>query len=394
MEEVKFTRKELFDLVWSTPMSRIAKKYEISDTGLRKLCKRHDIPVPLLGYWQKVAHGKKVTAAKFNERNNNDQEKISLRLRDPSEVKTVAPRATAESYVGIDFNVPKELTEPDDLIILAQKVLRDKIKETQRRNPSYKSHIYCREGVSMEISASVVDRALCFMNALIKILKKRGHKIESKHVIIGAQRIEISLREKTSRITIDEKPSWNTYDYVPNGKLCLKTNIWRHKEWSDKKLSLEEQLPQILQELEEAAEKMRLEQIAYEKRRREEERLTELRRLHEAREDKELKALQGLMSDAMRWQQMTMLRNYISDMESLAKSKGHLDDKMQQWITWAKEKADWFDPSINLHDELLTRVDKHTLKMKRTDAYDFSYFYEQSREKEYNFWQSNWWNRR
>ena len=152
-------------------------------------------------------------------------------------------------------------------------------------------------------------------------------------------------------------------------------------------------MPQILQELEEAAEKMRLEQIAREERRREEERLAELRRQHEAREDKELKALQRLMSDAMRWQQMTMLRNYIADMKSLAKSKGHLDDRMQQWITWSKEKADWFDPSINLHDELLTRVDKHTLKMKRTESYNFSYFYEQSREKEYNFWQSNWWNR-
>jgi hypothetical protein len=326
---------------------------------------------------------KKVTAAKFNERNNNDQEKISLRLRDPSEVKTIAPIATAESYVGIDFKVPKELTEPDHLIVQAQKVLRDEIKEIQRRNPSYKRHLYCREGVSMEISTSVVDRALCFMNALIKILKKRGHKIETNHrtsVIIGAQRIEISLREKTSRVTIDEKSSWNTYDYVPNGKLCLKTNIWRHKEWSDKKLSLEEQLPQILQELEEAAEKTRLEQIAYEERRREEERLAELRRQREAREDKELKALQGLMSDAMRWHQMTMLRNYISDMEGLAKSKGNLDNNMTNWLAWAKEKADWFDPSINLHDELLTRVDKHTLKMKGTEFNNFSYFYEQSRE--------------
>ena len=125
MEEIKFTRKELYDLVWSTPMLRIAKKYEISDTGLRKLCKRHDIPVPLVGHWQKVAHGKKVLVAKFKER-DNDQEKIRLRIRDSSENKTVVPRATPESYVGIDFNVPKELTQPDGLITLTQKILRDR----------------------------------------------------------------------------------------------------------------------------------------------------------------------------------------------------------------------------------------------------------------------------
>lgn len=36
MEKVTLTRKELYDLVWSTPMTAIAKKYLISDVGLQK----------------------------------------------------------------------------------------------------------------------------------------------------------------------------------------------------------------------------------------------------------------------------------------------------------------------------------------------------------------------
>ena len=36
MEQVKLTRKELYDLVWAEPLSRLAKKYKISDNGLRK----------------------------------------------------------------------------------------------------------------------------------------------------------------------------------------------------------------------------------------------------------------------------------------------------------------------------------------------------------------------
>lgn len=40
MEQVTLTRKELYDLVWAQPLSRLAKKYRISDNGLRKICKR------------------------------------------------------------------------------------------------------------------------------------------------------------------------------------------------------------------------------------------------------------------------------------------------------------------------------------------------------------------
>ena len=47
--EVKtITRKQLYDKVWSTPMTAIAKEYGLSDVGMAKLCKRHEIPRPPL----------------------------------------------------------------------------------------------------------------------------------------------------------------------------------------------------------------------------------------------------------------------------------------------------------------------------------------------------------
>ncbi len=36
---MKFIRKELYDLVWSDPLTSIAKKFETSDYDLRKLVK-------------------------------------------------------------------------------------------------------------------------------------------------------------------------------------------------------------------------------------------------------------------------------------------------------------------------------------------------------------------
>lgn len=60
-----FIRKQLYDLVWSKPLTQLAKEYAISDTGLRKICKKHNIPLPKLGYWQKIQHGKKSMSLNF-----------------------------------------------------------------------------------------------------------------------------------------------------------------------------------------------------------------------------------------------------------------------------------------------------------------------------------------
>jgi len=53
MKEVKFTRQELYDLVWTESMLTLAKKYDISDVGLRKKCNKLEIPIPNAGYWAK-----------------------------------------------------------------------------------------------------------------------------------------------------------------------------------------------------------------------------------------------------------------------------------------------------------------------------------------------------
>jgi len=45
------TRDELYQLVWSEPIQKIAPTFNISDRGLGKLCERHGIPVPPRGWW-------------------------------------------------------------------------------------------------------------------------------------------------------------------------------------------------------------------------------------------------------------------------------------------------------------------------------------------------------
>lgn len=55
-----FTRQEFYDLVWSKPMTHLAKEFALSDVALHKICRKHGIPNPPLGWWAKKAAGKAV----------------------------------------------------------------------------------------------------------------------------------------------------------------------------------------------------------------------------------------------------------------------------------------------------------------------------------------------
>lgn len=48
---VDITRQELYDLVWSMPMIHAAKKFDISDVMLGRICEERYVPRPPRGYW-------------------------------------------------------------------------------------------------------------------------------------------------------------------------------------------------------------------------------------------------------------------------------------------------------------------------------------------------------
>lgn len=56
----KFQRQALYEEVWQQPLSTLGPKYDLSDNGLRKICKRLEIPLPPRGYWARKAAGQLV----------------------------------------------------------------------------------------------------------------------------------------------------------------------------------------------------------------------------------------------------------------------------------------------------------------------------------------------
>lgn len=58
---MKMTREQLHDLVWSVPMTEIARQSGVRDQHIARACDGADVARPRAGYWQKVEHGKSVT---------------------------------------------------------------------------------------------------------------------------------------------------------------------------------------------------------------------------------------------------------------------------------------------------------------------------------------------
>lgn len=57
-----FKREELYELVWTAPVSEVARTLSVSDVGLAKLCRRAAIPIPSRGYWARVESGQHIGA--------------------------------------------------------------------------------------------------------------------------------------------------------------------------------------------------------------------------------------------------------------------------------------------------------------------------------------------
>ena len=112
----KLTREELYTLVWDRPMTKLAKEFGLSDVALHKICRKHDIPTPPLGYWAKKAHGKPVTNTPLPKaRGANSQYHIVIREGAGSAESEAAAMARARVHrviVGQPEQEPDEAGDP------------------------------------------------------------------------------------------------------------------------------------------------------------------------------------------------------------------------------------------------------------------------------------------
>ncbi len=211
------------------------------------------------------------------------------------------------------------------------------------------------------------------MDAFIKVLKARGNSVKveyhTTYAIIENERFEIGLREKSNR-SIVKQGSWDRTIYTPSGSLIFKIDEYPRREWKDGKLLLEDRLVEIIEYLEQKAKERIKRKIKWQKEEEVRQERERIQRELEARQEKEIAGFKSLLQDARRWKEVKLLREYIADLKSGSTFKTNHPEAHEAWIKWAEEKADWYDPQINLADELMNNVDKETLTLRKKSIYN------------------------
>jgi len=350
MEKEYLTRKEFYELIWSEPLSKLAKKYAISDNGLRKICIKYKIPIPFNGYWQKLKFNKPVKPEKLSAY-TMDKDAIELTLRDKDTPLNldVSPETLLVRQIKGDPNtpltVPDELLEPHPLI----KESKRHWAEAKRRKNDYdhKNQFAC---LSIYVENDTQPRALRFFDTLIKLLEYRGHKVivrqSATYAVIGTIELNLTLRESSNRV-FNTEGRWRTSNLIPNGKLHLKTgkHSW-DKQWLENKNGLESMLAKIVARLELDAEKETkwLEDCRLSSIKRQEDEKVRLEA--EALRKAEQQRIDELVLQSEQYEKAQRIRRLVSAAQQQMEVKGRTTPEFSEWVKWAYEKADNFDPLI------------------------------------------------
>ena len=369
-QERKIRRKELYEEVWTLPVTKLAKRYGLSDVGFAKICKKYNIPRPPRGYWARRQAGEKVKRTPLPS-GKDELITISTNRYNTRNIEDVTmTEISFESAEANQIVVPDILRRPHPLVEQAAEFLKP-------CEPNQMGILEVPKGkyLDIQVSKKTRSRALRIMDALLKGLEKRGYVADLSEQGVRIKMLGVDIcfgisEELETRRTEPKNHDLDGYyrfghsrfdtTRVPSGKLCLTIDGWGHsysgrKKWRDSKTKqLEDSLNAFIVGMLRMAtwEKKHIEEmLEKEKQRREWLRQREeekrLRAEKRRRIAEEQTRLLGLISDAENWRKSQLVREYIAEVERqiqvdtcTLQTEGNLED----WLIWAKRQADRLDP--------------------------------------------------
>jgi hypothetical protein len=352
------SREDLYALVWSEPMSRLARRFGLSDVGLAKACTRMMIPVPCREYWAKKEVGRAPRPTRLPTLPASagaDKREIHVRRREAP----AAVEASREEPTAIEVVVPEILSDPHPLVAKTVKAFRG----GKSRHDGY---LMAKTPDCLAVHATMasIDRTMRIYDAVIKAIEERGHVVEVQKykrenytepqyrtvVLVDDESVEIEITETTRRI---ERPRQGTsdpypkYEFVPSGQLSLVIQNGTQSRWSDRaKHTLESQLGRFVHGVAVAAVELK------ETRRRREEyerqQLEAQRREWEESERRRAEAgrVRALNAAIDRMHSARWVREYLTQLqENLSTFPEANTAAMQDWLTWVQRYAARVDPS-------------------------------------------------
>jgi len=363
-KRTRLSRAELYEKVWSTPILQLAQDFGLSDVGLAKICRRHGIPLPGLGYWRKreTGHDPGRVALPPPERVGLESVEI-VASQKPADI--LAYLATQEEP---KISVPSNFTLSHPLTLRTEKLLargqRDEKGLLMPKEGGYACHIH--------VSKDSLPRALSILEAFLRGCDQKQYALQWPKEVEA--RLSVSVMDETIQFQISEltkaKPhiltaeeqrrSWSAtkWNYETTGQLRFEiTNLpysdfnIRHS-WADGKFQrMEECLGKIILGL--GAASMVIKKDREETLRRQQEWAEQARLEEEARQRREefnrkAKVLKGFIQG---WRESREVGEFIDALMIEATQQTLTDEErrnLQSLTEWARTLSKRLNPLARL----------------------------------------------
>ncbi len=194
-----FTRLEFYDLVWSKPMTHLAKEFALSDVALHKICKKHNIPNPPLGWWAKKAAGKPVKQTPLPKVQAGTLDRITIaasELRPEPELIAAARESARLLASSID----------PDTILPANPVVDRTIAQLRKAKPSSINGLVTAEGANViksSVAPTSIDRLQLVLGRIAAATDALGIKLirgeKAAHFEHDGETVGFSISEGVRR---------------------------------------------------------------------------------------------------------------------------------------------------------------------------------------------------
>jgi hypothetical protein len=400
------TRQTLYELVWSKPMSELAKDFNISDVGLAKRCRAVDVPIPYRGYWARKIAGQTPPKLPLPKYRSKPPTQVTREGPEP-EVGFTMPaerieRGSAQSdSEAIDeraFEVRLGALKLAPAVTLADTCAAVRRTARHERHPQRAWLPFARSErsgpiVNLSVTAAALDRALLFADRMIRTAAALGSPLQDPppvppkkpdpprfrwetpapmpkpgpvmaRLLVDGVEVEFRIEERMRRVNLDVSPPLkkrNQYNQSPppyrmeaTGALrlvCLSPHFYcdtGHRSWYDQGRSLiEDKIPKILWRFQQLATRTLREKAEAEEDRRQQQERERIEHELSVRRGNHAKLIEELERQAGVWLRTQLLRRYLRALRRTigeGRIQGILGEDRVDFLLWAEQYADQLDP--------------------------------------------------
>lgn len=399
---IQFERQSLYEEVWSQPLTRLGKKYGLSDNGVRKACIALNIPLPKAGHWARIAAGHQIPKTPLPKNS-----KITVYVSNPKPAEPQSQGKTEDAiwlaqqesfeedpanHIALELQ-PKEF---HPLLLETRNLLIEKVEESARlivaarkeatrpRGRVWEPNINSaslrifeergklldlhKRGLPFSFTPLTYERGLAVANTLFYSAEKRGFEIikakdtNSLCMKINGGAVYIRMSEKLRNELVDPKNLDEMDRLLGRTKIKVPTGILRFHLSSgtsneteiadtDDKL-LQEKLNLVFCKIYKLVTRSKVQHREWEERNR---KYAEESRQREEREkfrqetlrlrEIELQKRKDLLKEANDWQNAELIYRYVSHLDAIENIKD--DEKFIEWKKWAIKVANELDAATD-----------------------------------------------